>query len=137
MKTVNLKWVESTLMVGSDSLGNAMVLGMSPEREPEWRGMRPADLMLLSAASCSTYDVAKILTKQKQPVDSIEVKVSAEQLQEPPYNFTKMHFHFTLKGSLDPDKVARAIKLSDEKYCSVINTLRPSVDISIDFEIIQ
>lgn len=137
MKTVNLKWVASTLMVGADSRGNAMVLGIWPEKEPEWNGMRPSDLLMLSAASCSTYDVAKILTKQKQAIESIEVSVTGEQKEDPPYNFTKMHFHYSLKGNLDPKKVEQAIQLSDEKYCSVINTLRHGVEITYDYEIIN
>ena len=62
---------------------------------------------------------------------------TGEQGSEAPYAFTSMHLHYTLKGAdLNPKKVERAIRLSEDKYCSVINTLKPTVDITSDFEIV-
>jgi putative redox protein len=43
--------------------------------------------------------------------------------------------HYVFYGELNPDKVARAIALSEEKYCSVTNTLRAAVEITSDFAI--
>jgi putative redox protein len=136
MKTTHVKWVEGNMMVGTDSKGNSIVVGFSSDREPQWSGVRASDLLMISAASCSTHDVANILTKQKQPLQSIDVKVDGEQMTDPPYKFTKMHLHFIVKGDIPAEKVAKAIELSEEKYCSVINTLKASVEITTDFEVI-
>ena len=73
MGSVVIKWSESHLMTGADSRGQMIVIGTSPDREPRWAGMKPSDLLLLSAASCSTYDVAMILNKQRQPLQGLEV----------------------------------------------------------------
>ena len=124
-------------MIGTDSKGNSIPVGFSSERDPQWTGVRASDLLMISAASCSSHDVANILSKQKQPLEGIEVKVDAEQLDEPPYNFTKMHLHFIVKGDIPPEKVAKAIELSEEKYCSVINTLKAGVEITTDFEVVE
>lgn len=59
-----------------------------------------------------------------------------EQETEPPYQFVILHLHYVITGQVNPEKLARAIQLSEEKYCSVIATLRPSVTISSDYEII-
>jgi putative redox protein len=136
MGTVTIKWIESTLMTGVDAAGHPLVIGWSRQREPEWAGLKPSDLLLLAAASCSTYDVVDILAKQREPLEGLEVTCTGEQLPEPPYAFTCIHLHYKARGAVNVNKLARAIQLSEEKYCSVINTLKPSVRISSDFEII-
>ena len=124
-------------MTGVDSFGHPMIIGSWPEKEPEWAGLKPSDLLMLSAASCSAYDVVMILTKQKEPLEGLEVTCMGEQKSEPPYQFTSMHLHYTLKGPLNPKKVERAIQLSENKYCSVLNTLKPTVEITNDYEIVE
>jgi putative redox protein len=137
MRNVSVKWVESKLMVGVDSSGHPIVLSSWPEREPEWAGLRPADLLLLSAASCSAYDVAEILLKQKQPMHSLEVSCQGEQKPDPPRAFTRIHLHYAVKGPVDEDMLAKAVQLSLDKYCSVVNTLKPAVEITSEYEIIE
>jgi putative redox protein len=137
MGTVTIKWIESTFMSGADSNGRPLNIGWSRQRQPEWTGVKPSDLLLLAAASCSTYDVVDILTKQREPLDDLEVICTGEQLPEPPYAFTCIHLHYKVKGAVNPNKLARAIQLSEEKYCSVINTLKPTVRITSSSEIVE
>ena len=137
MGTVAVKWIESQLMTGVDSFGHPLVMGSWPEKEPEWAALKPSDLLLLSAASCSAYDVIMILNRQREPLADLEVTCTGEQADEPPYRFTSIHLHYTLKGALNPQKVARAIRLSEDRYCSVVSTLKPTVNITSDFEIIE
>ncbi len=136
MGTVAVKWVESQLMVGVDSYGHPLVIGSWPEREPEWAGLKPSDLLLISAGSCSTYDVVMILNKQKQPLEGLEVEVSGEQEPDPPFKFSKIHLHYKFKGNVEKKNAERAIQLSEEKYCSVVNTLRPGVEITSSYEFV-
>jgi len=67
MGTVAIQWSGSQLMIGVDSFGHPLVMGSWPERSPEWAGLKPSDLLLLSAAACSAYDVVMILGKQRAP----------------------------------------------------------------------
>jgi putative redox protein len=137
MSTVTVKWIESRLMVGADSAGHPLVIGYQQNKVPQWAGMKASDLLLLSAGSCSTYDVVMILEKQKEPLEDLEVTVTGENNPDPPYNFTKIHLHYAIKGAVAPAKVERAIKLSEEKYCSVINTLKAGVEITNSFEVVE
>jgi putative redox protein len=123
-------------MTGVDSFGHPLVIGSWPEKEPQWAGLKPSDLLLLAAASCSMYDVVLILTKQKEPLVGLEIECSGQQEAEPPYQFTHIHLHYRLKGPVNPKKAERAIQLSEEKYCSVLNTLKHGVELSSDFEIV-
>jgi putative redox protein len=134
---VNLKMVDSTFMIGADSRGLPVAIGSKSDGESEWLGLKPSDLLLLSAASCSTYDLITILTKQREPFTAIEVRCTGEQNSEPPYAFITIHLHYMIRGRVAAEKVEKAIKLSEDKYCSVIATLRHGVRISSDFEILN
>ena len=135
MSKVELRWVVSNFMVGVDSRGNSITIGSRPEQEPGWGGMKPSDLLLLAAASCSAYDVVGILKKQREPLQTLEVVCNGEQGEEPPYAFSEIHLHYRVFGKVDEKKLERAIMLSEDKYCSVINSLKSGVKISSDYEI--
>lgn len=135
MGSVTLRWVESKLMVGSDSNGHSIVIGRSPEDHNTWNGMKPSDLLLLAVASCSAYDIVEILIKQREPLKDFKVVCKGEQQEGPPYTFMRIHLHYVIIGNVDQRKLEKAIDLSENKYCSVMSSLRPGVPISSDYEI--
>jgi putative redox protein len=137
MGSVTLRWIEGKMMAGTDSNGHSIVIGRSPGNPDVVVGMKPSDLLLLAAASCSTYDVIEILHKQKEPVRALKVICAGEQHSEPPFSFTSIHLHYIVHGAVNPSRLEKAIHLSEDKYCSVISTLRPGVPITSDFEILE
>ena len=100
-------------------------------------GAKPSDLLPVSLAVCTSYDVVTILGKQRQTLMSLEVRIHAEQDAEAPWAFISIHQHFVLTGTIDEAKAARAIELSEGKSCSVAATLRPVVRLSHSFEVID
>lgn len=142
MSNIALKWTGqgSQMFVGRDSYGHIIVSGSWPQNDEtwqEWKGVKPSDLLLLSLASCSSYDVVLILSRQRQQLTNLYVSVDGKQASEAPYQFTEIHQHYTVEGvNLDPDKVARAIQLSEEKYCSVAATIRGVATLTHSFEIV-
>jgi putative redox protein len=137
MGTITLRWVEQHLMLVSDSNGHSIAVGKSPDPQHSWAGVKPSDLLLMAVASCSAYDVVEILTKQRAPLRDLKVTCSGDQMSDPPYKFTKIHMHYMVQGDVDTEKLEKAIRLSEEKYCSVIATLKPGVPISSDYEIVS
>lgn len=135
--SVNIKWIEATFMIGSDSRGRPIPIGTKADGDSDWFGLKASDLLLLAAASCSAYDVVTILAKQRQPFTAVDVKCTGEQNTEPPYAFVSIHLHYVIKGSVKAARVEKAIKLSEEKYCSVIATLRHALTITSDYEILS
>jgi putative redox protein len=91
--------------------------------------------MLLAAVSCSAYDVVQILEKGKQPLEDLKVDVSAEQNREAPYPYISLHFKYRIKGDVDPEKMRRAMQLSEDIYSLVLATLNPGLTFSSEFEI--
>jgi putative redox protein len=136
MGAITLRWVEDKMMVASDTNGHSIVVGRSPDPQYQWTGVKPSDLLLMAVASCSSYDVVEILTKQREPLEGLKVVCSGDQLPDPPYTFTCIHIHYLVTGAVNPEKLERAIRLSEDKYCSVISTLRPGVPVTSDFEIL-
>ncbi len=141
MSQVALKWTGegSRMFVGRDSRGHVLVAGSWPgeaETWQEWQAVKPSDLLLLSLASCSAYDVVMILERQRQKLVNLYVRVEGEQQPEPPYAFTHIHLHYVVEGvNLDEDRVARAIALSEEKYCSVAATVRGVAELTHSQEV--
>ena len=77
-----------------------------------------------------------ILKRQRQPLVNLYVSVDGTQASDPPYQFTDIHLHYTAEGEgLDSAKVERAIKLSEEKYCSVAATVRGVAKLTHSYEI--
>ena len=134
-KEVSLEWLRSRMFVGTDHLGKSIAIGYQREDEPEWAGINPSDMLLLAAASCSAYDVVQILEKSRQPLEGLKMAVSAEQSQDPPYPYVSLHFNYIIKGDVEPDKIQRAMQLSEDKYCSVLATLKPGLSFSSEYTI--
>lgn len=142
MGSVAVKWAgeDSQMFIGRDSFGHVVLSGSWPdETNPdwqEWKALKPSDMLLISLASCSAYDVVMILGRQRQVLQNLYIHVDGKQAPKPPYEFTDIHMTYTLRGeNLDPSKVERAITLSEEKYCSVAATIRGVATITHSFSI--
>ncbi|MDZ7680280.1 MAG: OsmC family protein [Fodinibius sp.] len=121
---------------GKNPDGNIVNIDGASAVGGEGNGMRPMQLMLVSVASCSAIDVVEILKKQRQPLKDINISVRGERSDNAgPTPFESIDIHFTLTGELTQSKVARAVKLAVEDYCSAKATLSDSVDVSHSFEI--
>lgn len=128
-----MRWTgQGMTFEGAATYGDPILTGDDP-RGP---GAKPSDLMPLSLAACTAYDVVVILRKQRQELRGLEIRVTSEQDPEPPWTFRAIHLHFVLTGAIDARKAARAIELSDARSCSVAATLRPVVRLTHSHEIV-
>jgi putative redox protein len=101
-------------------------------------GIRPKELILLSLAGCTGSDVVAILQKKKVNLKGFEINITAEQQEEHPQVYTKIHLDFMFYGKNISDKdVERAIELSQTKYCSVTVMLQKAVEITHKYKIVE
>lgn len=133
-----VKWIENAAFAGESGSGHAVVIDGPEEIGGRNLGARPMELMLMSVGSCSLVDVLHILRKSRQKVDDSHVEVAGERAESEPKVFTRIHLKFVLKGqALNQAKVARAVELSAEKYCSAsIMLRRGGVEVTHDYEIV-
>lgn len=133
MAEVRLRWSGERLQfVGETAYGDPVRVG----GDPEGPGAKPSDLLPLSLAACTAYDVVEILRKQRQRLVHLEAIVTSTQDRDPPWAFRAIHVRFVLTGEVDERKAARAVALAEGKYCAVAATLRGVVDLTHDIEIV-
>lgn len=100
----------------------------------ETKGPSPMELLLHSAACCSAIDIVLILQKKRKEPDALKVTVTGERAESHPRKFTSVKLHYFVdKKELTEQELEQAIKLSMDKYCSVIGTITPTAKISWDY----
>lgn len=96
-------------------------------------GPSPMIALLYAAAGCTAIDVLMILEKMRLTVDAFSVEIAGTRRVEEPRRYVALHLVYRLRGSgLDDMKVRRAIDLSLEKYCSVMQSLAGDMAITYD-----
>ncbi len=134
---VRVKWAGERTFIGEAGSGHKIVFGAANGDSPK-PGPSPMELMLLGTGGCSAYDVVSILEKGREPVEDVQVEISAERAEADPKVFVKMHLHFIVKGrGINPAKVERAISLSVDKYCSASAMMAKSAVLTHDFEVVD
>jgi len=134
MANASVKWVSGKQFIGVDSTKHSVVLS-TPD---EGTGIKPSDLLLIALASCTAVDVVEILEKKRMALTSLELSVTGEQDEDPPWTFRKMTILYSIKGEgLNEKAIEQAIQLSEEKYCSVAATIRATCQVETKFEILS
>lgn len=134
-----ITWKKDVKFEAVSGSGHTLIIDGPPDSGGTNAGPRPMELVLMGTATCAAYDVVHILKKMKVPVEGCVAKVTSERAEEPPKVFTKIHMHFVVSGKdLKENKVARAVHLSAEKYCSASIMLgRGGVEIEHTYEIVD
>jgi putative redox protein len=99
-------------------------------------GPSPTETLLMGLAACMGADVVDILKKMRVPLEALSVRAEGDRRPEPPRRYTAIRLTYETRGvpGQDADKLQRAVELSRDKYCSVLHTLRPEVDVEIRIE---
>jgi len=95
----------------------------------------PMQMIAVGLLGCMAIDVVEILEKGRHDVRALEARVTAERTSGTPSRFVKMSLHYRVTGDIAADRVARAIALSREKYCSVWHSLRQDIELVTSFEV--
>lgn len=136
----HVRWMGEDGMAFSARTGSGHIAVMdgAPEGGGNNLAPRPMELVLAGTGGCTAYDIVLILKKSRQSVSGCEVSLTAERAASDPKVFTKIHFHFTVRGKgLKANVVERAIHLSAEKYCSASIMLGKTAEITHDWEIVE
>src|SRR6266567_3976926 len=102
-------------------------------------GPKPIELIAIGLAGCTAFDVVTILRqKYHQKVTGYEVRVEADQAERPPQVFTNVRIHHVVTGfEMDPAALDQAIRLSEEKYCSVGAMVQKTASFHTTYEIVE
>ncbi len=125
-KRVAIAWERGLVFRGGEAGGPEVVIdGDNAE------GPGPMLTLLLAAASCSGSDVVVILEKMRVVLKELRIEVSGLRREQEPRRYMSIRFEYHMAGDgLDETRARRAIDLSLEKYCSVVASLAPDIQIS-------
>ena len=129
VRRVRLRWAGEGLVFHGGPDGGADITVDSDGKE----GQSPMQLLLMALGGCMAVDVRMILEKSRVPVESLEVEVVGERASDAPRRFVSLELVYRLSGPGEEHqaRLERAIELSREKYCSVLHTLDPEIELDI------
>jgi putative redox protein len=141
MRTVSVSW---------DALGGRFVAGGShpgktiqinaprvPGETHGATGFSATELLLAGAGACSAWDLVEILRKRRTNIVALDVTVEGHQDPEPPWTYRRVALHYRIAGpGLKLAVLARVVRLSIVRYCSVITTLAGVAAIEATVELV-
>ena len=130
--TTTTTWKGKMQFESTNPTGETFLMNAAPEHGGAGAGFRPKALLLSSLAGCSGLDVASLIEKMKLEVTDFKIETSANLTEEHPkvYDAVTIEYHFYGKN-LDENKLQKAVNLSVEKYCGVMEMFRQFAKIDI------
>ena len=129
---VTTTWKGKMQFESTNPSGETFLINAAPEHGGEGAGLRPKAMMLSALAGCSGLDVASLIEKMKLEVTEFKIETIANLTEEHPkvYDAVAVEYHFYGKN-LDENKLQKAVNLSVEKYCGVMEMFRQFAKIEI------
>ena len=138
MLEVKMHWAGGLKFEGDSAFGHKIETDGGKKAGGNEDGYKPTELVLFGIAGCTGIDIVRILEKQRQKLTSFEVTVTALQNEEYPKPFHTFEIKYVAKGeNLSELKLAKAIELSEDKYCVISQTMQTVAKVTSSFEIIN
>ena len=117
----------------STNQGGNLMIDAGGESGAEAKGYRPKSLMLSALAGCSGLDVVSLLKKMRAEVDDFTIDIEANLTDEHPKFYDKVKVIYNFHGTdFKKDKIEKAVKLSVERYCGVMEMFRKFAEITTE-----
>jgi putative redox protein len=123
-------WTAEDSFDGIAGSGHAIRLDAGKERTAN----SPMELVLIGLCGCTASDVVSILRKKREPFTSVEVRAEGDKATTPPTVYTEIRLTYTVGGNVSHKAVEDAVRLSEEKYCSVSAMLSKTAKIIYKIE---
>jgi len=124
-------WTDKERFIGRASSGHAIVVDAGTDKSANG----PMELVLVGLCSCTADDVVTILTKKREPFTAVQVRAEAERADAPPKVYTKIRLVYRISGKVSRKAAEDAVRLSEEKYCSVAGMLKKTAEITYAIEL--
>lgn len=132
MTEAKATWVNEQRFLAESSSGHAVAVDGDKKSANS-----PMELVLIGLCGCTGYDVISILRKKRESFTSLEVRAVAERAATPPTVYTEIRLIYRVGGKVSHKAVEDAVKLSEEKYCSVAGMLGKTAKISFEIEYVE
>ena len=131
-REVSATWKGGLDFTGENDKGETVQLGSKDI------SIGPMQLLLVGLAGCTGIDIISILEKKKVAPTDFKVKVRDKRANTFPMVYTDIEVEYLLWGdNLRTRDVEQAIKLSEQKYCSVSIMLSKTSKITSKYKILK
>lgn len=132
-REIEAEWQGGGTFIGRNPTGGSVQIGKLDDRP----GISPMELILVGLAGCTGVDIADILQKKREPLKALKVKVRGRRAEDFPKIFKEIEVTYLIWGDgIKVTSVEQAIRLSEEKYCSVSLMLKPIAEIHSSYHIL-
>ena len=121
---------------GQGASGHSVLMDAAETSGGQNSGPRPVEVLLASLGGCTGMDVISILRKMKTEPQALRVEIDDERAAEYPKVITHLHLTYVVKGDVPRENVEKAVNLSLEKYCPIVNTLSGVAEISSEIQMV-
>jgi putative redox protein len=122
MAGVTAKWTGGSQFLAADEAGHVVVT------DTQGQGFKPPDLLLVAVVGCAGVDVVRILEKKRQEFSSVEASITKQNAPEAPWTIERIEVEWVVRGrGLREKAVQDAVRLAEEKYCSVTASLKSEI----------
>lgn len=133
-REISTSWQGGTAFLGTNKDGAQVQIGKLEGQS----GIGPMETVLIALAGCTGDDVLAILNKKRQQITDLKINVRGKRAENPPKVYTEIHVEYILRGkNLIEKDVEQAIRLSEEKYCSVGAMLGKTAKIHTSFKVLD
>ncbi|HLY93118.1 MAG TPA: OsmC family protein [Candidatus Angelobacter sp.] len=133
MVEAQVTWTDGERFVGNASSGHALVIDSDRQRNT---AAGPMELVLIGLCACTATDVVSILRKKREPFTGVHVRAEAERATEPPTVYKSIKLIYTVSGQVSRKAAEDAVRLSEEKYCSVAGMLKSTARITSELRLV-
>ncbi|MEN6644073.1 MAG: OsmC family protein [Armatimonadia bacterium] len=135
--TAEAQWQQGLKFQVQTGTGHELVLDVSVEDGGEDAGPRPMEMLLVGNATCMGMDVVHLLKKMRQEMTGYQIRISGERAEDFPKVFTHIRIEHIVEGKVSEEKLAQAIEMSEEKYCSAYAMLGKVAKIETTFTVVK
>ena len=130
MYRASVKWQQDFRFEGKGNGGVAVAIDGDGKTANS-----PMELVLVALCGCTGYDVVSILKKKREPLKGLEVTAEAEKAPHSPRVYTAIKLLYRISGKVSLKAAEDAVRLSEEKYCSVSAMLTKTARITYEIQL--
>jgi putative redox protein len=91
----------------------------------------PVESLLNAMMTCSAVDVIDILAKRRTPIGALVIEIAGNRRPTLPRRLLGADISYRIDGAgIEREQAERAVRLSLERYCSVVSSLAPDIAIT-------
>jgi putative redox protein len=125
----SITWIDG-MKFACDNRGLKLMIDAAPEHGGSDTGPTPKELVLNAMMGCTAMDVVVLLKKMRQEITEFNMDVVAEKTMNHPVHFKSAVLVFRIKGSVEPEKLIKAVESSLTRYCGVNYMISKTCEIS-------